>query len=60
MDFVVDDLCAGKTGYHEYPGDCRRFILCANGLTHVYECAAGLFWSVAATSCDWEANVDCG
>ncbi|XP_063985117.1 uncharacterized protein LOC135166617 isoform X2 [Diachasmimorpha longicaudata] len=45
------------SGLLAYPSDCRKFLLCSNGITHVMICGPGTVFSPTKSTCDYPANV---
>ncbi|CAL1528437.1 unnamed protein product, partial [Lymnaea stagnalis] len=40
-----------SNGLHRHPQKCSQYILCTNGQTHVYGCAAGLLFDTNVNAC---------
>lgn len=51
---------AGASGLYAHPLDCRKFLNCDHGRTHVQECGPGTAFNDIIKVCDWPHKVDCG
>ncbi|XP_037817731.1 uncharacterized protein LOC119607724 isoform X1 [Lucilia sericata] len=49
----------GATGRYPHPYDCTKFLMCANGETHIQDCGPGTAWNKAMEVCDFKDKVDC-
>lgn len=45
------------TGRYPHPYDCRKFLMCTNGKTHIQDCGPGTAWNRAMEVCDFIRNV---
>ncbi|XP_011309763.1 uncharacterized protein teq isoform X2 [Fopius arisanus] len=45
------------SGLLVHPNDCRKFLLCSNGMTHIMICAPGTVFNPTMSTCDIPANV---
>ncbi|XP_015110606.1 uncharacterized protein LOC107036887 isoform X2 [Diachasma alloeum] len=45
------------SGLLAHPSDCRKFLLCSNGITHIMICGPGTVFSPTMSTCDFPANV---
>ncbi|XP_011067081.1 PREDICTED: uncharacterized protein LOC105153749 isoform X4 [Acromyrmex echinatior] len=44
-------------GLLPHPETCKKFLQCANGVTHVMDCGPGTAFNPVTTVCDWPHNV---
>ncbi|XP_030372036.1 uncharacterized protein LOC115622275 [Scaptodrosophila lebanonensis] len=42
-----------------YPGDCKKYYSCLNGLAYTLECPDGFYWHEAELRCEHQNLVDC-
>lgn len=47
------------SGLHPHPGDCSKFLNCANGMSFVQDCAPGTLFNPKSKICDFPHNVKC-
>lgn len=50
---------SGAGGLLPHPYDCKKFLNCANGETHILNCGNGTAWNTILKLCDFEDKVDC-
>ncbi|CAG9769987.1 unnamed protein product [Ceutorhynchus assimilis] len=49
----------GFQGITKHPTDCKKFLNCANGITHIQDCGEGTLFNPLISVCDFPYNVDC-
>lgn len=49
----------GASGLFAHAYDCRKFLNCDQGRTHIQECGPGTMFNDIHKICDWPNNVDC-
>lgn len=55
--FLIENSCF-EDGIKPYPGECTRYLNCANNITHVLQCGAGFCFTTTCitTGCDSICN----
>lgn len=51
--------CPAPNGSFSSPYSCSQYYVCVDGVSFLFNCASGLFYSAPLDICDWPANVNC-